>query len=148
MQIRIMHPGDLDCVLPMAEVLPTAPHWSRQSWLQSLDPSATPRRIALVAETGSQLLGFILVSLLPPDSELESIAVVPAAQRQGIGRALLEAACSAAHAAGATRMLLEVRPSSLAAELYRHAGFRETGRRPGYYADPKEDALLMERPLA
>ena len=42
------------------------------------------------------------------------------------------------------RIWLEVRPSNSAARaLYRGAGFIEEGRRPGYYNDTGEDALLM-----
>jgi ribosomal protein S18 acetylase RimI-like enzyme len=32
-------------------------------------------------------------------------------------------------------------------KLYRRQGFRETGRRVGYYADPVEDAVLMSLEL-
>jgi ribosomal-protein-alanine N-acetyltransferase len=39
---------------------------------------------------------------------------------------------------------LEVRPSNLPAiSLYRKTGFREVGRRPGYYDDTREDAIIM-----
>jgi ribosomal-protein-alanine N-acetyltransferase len=41
-------------------------------------------------------------------------------------------------------VLLEVRRSNVAAQgFYRSVGFVEEGRRPGYYADPIEDAVLM-----
>ena len=43
---------------------------------------------------------------------------------------------------------LEVRESNAAARaLYTKHGFRETGRRRGYYRDPIEDAVLYARPL-
>ena len=48
------------------------------------------------------------------------------------------------------RMLLEVRPSNVAAlGLYFDAGFREIGLRRGYYpaVDGREDAIVMEREL-
>ena len=39
---------------------------------------------------------------------------------------------------------LEVRPSNaIATNLYRKYGFRERGVRKGYYADNREDALIM-----
>jgi ribosomal-protein-alanine N-acetyltransferase len=39
---------------------------------------------------------------------------------------------------------LEVRPSNTAARaLYESFGFQEVGRRPLYYADTEEDAILL-----
>ena len=46
--------------------------------------------------------------------------------------------------AGCTRMLLEVRVSNAPAQnLYRKYGFEVIGRRPRYYTDNHEDALVM-----
>jgi len=43
-----------------------------------------------------------------------------------------------------TKVTLEVRVSNVAAQaLYGSCGFVQSGRRPGYYADPKEDAIMM-----
>ena len=48
-------------------------------------------------------------------------------------------------AAQITDVLLEVRASNAAAlAVYRALGFAATGRRPRYYADPPEDALLLQ----
>jgi ribosomal-protein-alanine N-acetyltransferase len=45
---------------------------------------------------------------------------------------------------GAKVAWLEVRPSNAAARtLYASFGFKEVGRRPGYYDDTKEDAILL-----
>jgi len=45
-------------------------------------------------------------------------------------------------------LLLEVRASNgQALEFYRRRGFSQSGRRPRYYADPVEDALLLALPL-
>jgi len=52
-------------------------------------------------------------------------------------------------AAGANELLLEARPSNLPAlALYGSLGFAQTGLRPGYYADPIEDAILMSLPIS
>ena len=49
---------------------------------------------------------------------------------------------------GATAVWLEVRESNARAlELYRRLGFAPTGRRPRYYQDSGEDALLMSKPV-
>lgn len=147
--LRPMQPADIDQILTLAAALPTAPHWPPQSYRDALSPSASSPRIALVAESSSAIVGFAIVSLLPPEAELESIAVASQAQRQGVGHMLLQAASSTASFAGATTLLLEIRASNTPAlALYLRSGFHETGRRPGYYADPKEDAILMARKLS
>jgi ribosomal-protein-alanine N-acetyltransferase len=43
---------------------------------------------------------------------------------------------------------LEVRAGSLGAiALYRQLGFSEVGRRPAYYRNPEDDAVLMQASL-
>jgi len=54
----------------------------------------------------------------------------------------------AARAAGVERIFLEVRESNLIAQnLYSSMGFMEAGRRPMYYSDTKEDAIVMSLDL-
>ncbi|HEX9681017.1 MAG TPA: GNAT family N-acetyltransferase, partial [Anaerolineales bacterium] len=72
--------------------------------------------------------------------------VDPAYRRKGIGERLLRAALECAADQGAELATLEVRASNDAAlELYRKHAFEVVGRRPRYYRDNGEDALLMTR---
>jgi ribosomal-protein-alanine N-acetyltransferase len=146
-----MAPADLDRVAAIAQSLKAAPHWPRAAYLDALNPAALPRRIALVAERAGDenaLLGFAVASILAPQSELEIVAVAANAQRQGVGGRLLDALIENLCVAEATELMLEVRASNEPAlGLYRARGFRLTGRRPRYYADPVEDALLLFLPL-
>jgi ribosomal-protein-alanine N-acetyltransferase len=154
-RVRRMVAGDLDRVVEIANGLPEAPHWpvdAYQSPLNSadLDPIAPARRIALVAEKSGhgQVVGFLVASVVTPESELETIAVAADAQRAGVGRRLIETMFEALQEEKVTKVHLEVRSSNeRALRLYRGYGFVETGRRPGYYSDPVEDAVLMARPL-
>ncbi len=154
-EIRPMATADLAQVLGLAEALPEAPHWPQSAYLKALnsqiDPNSTPHRIALVAagtKPGS-VLGFTVASLLPPQAELETMAVVREGQRRGIGRQLIHALIHELKTAGAQELLLEVRASNHPARaFYRSLGFVQTGRRSGYYADPVEDAVQMRLPLA
>lgn len=101
----------------------------------------------LVVETDT-LLGFAELQVLFEDAELIDVAVAPAARRQGLGRRLLDAVVVRAVAAGATRLLLEVRRDNTPARmLYESAGFAVCGERHRYYADG-QDAVLYERSLS
>jgi ribosomal protein S18 acetylase RimI-like enzyme len=159
-----MSPADLDRVLEIAARLKPASQWPRSAYLAALDSEAAPRRIALVAETseteasaatdrssspaGRLVAGFIVASLLPPQSELEIIAVAPQFQRRGLARRLFTALAAELRTGQPVDLLLELRASNLPAlAFYRSLGFTETGRRPRYYHDPIEDALQMRRRL-
>ena len=73
----------------------------------------------------------------------------PAARRRGLGRRLLLLALQAGRKMGMQKAILEVREGNAPAlALYRASGFVRTGRRPRYYADTGEDALILECPLA
>ena len=101
-------------------------------------------------QNGDAPVGFGVVSLLRPVrlAELEIVAVRPALQRRGIGAALLRELVEAARRGEAQTMRLEVRRSNAPAiALYCRQGFRESGRRPGYYSAPAEDALIFEKIL-
>jgi ribosomal-protein-alanine N-acetyltransferase len=141
-----MTPPDLDRVMEIAESLKDAPQWPRSAYLAALEPEAAPRRIALVAEepAAGVVAGFAVASLLPPEAELEIIAVAPAAQRHGVAVRLFEALIAEFYTAYIKGIMLEVRATNQPAlQLYRRLGFVETGRRPRYYHDPVADAILM-----
>ncbi len=99
--------------------------------LRALGPG--PGAEVLVAVEGGRLLGTVLlqafgaasqVARSPDEAELRALAVAPAAQGRGVGRALLGAALDRARARGARHLVLCTDPAMLAAQrLYRAAGF-------------------------
>jgi ribosomal-protein-alanine N-acetyltransferase len=92
--------------------------------------------------------GFILARAVAGEAEILTLAVTPAARRQGIAGALLGAAMVEAQYRDATVMFLEVSDNNTAARgLYGQAGFRQIGLRRRYYADGS-DALVLSRPLS
>ena len=95
--------------------------------------------------------GFALYRAVADEAELLTISVLPEARRSGIGAGLLSACEDGARAAGAARLFLEVAAGNLAARaLYGRAGYRECGRRKGYYRRPdatRDDAVVMEKAL-
>ena len=146
-RIRRMIPEDLDRVMAVAESLKEAPRWPRTAFQFALLPEAAPARIALVAEDPdtSVLKGFTVASLLPPQAELEIIAVAAEAQRHGLAGRLFAQLAIELGKVQVNEVNLEVRASnSPALGLYRKLGFAEAGHRPRYYHDPVEDAILMQ----
>jgi len=145
-QIRPMRPHDLPQVMQLAQSLRDAPHWTPAAWRAILQPEAAPRRVALVAvdPAAGAINGLTVAVLIPPQAELESIAVSAEAQRQGVGRQLFAALALELARAEIHEIWLEVRASNQAARAFYGAlNFAETGQRPGYYTDPQEDAVLM-----
>jgi len=104
-----------------------------------------PSGISLAALRGRRLVGYLVCSRYDTVWHLMNIAVEPERRRSGIATALLEDLFARADRPG-EQYTLEVRPSNLAAvSMYERLGFRSAGRRPGYYHDNREDALIMWR---
>jgi ribosomal-protein-alanine acetyltransferase len=152
LDVRIRHMGseDVPRALEIAESLGEAPHWTQDVYMNALDRASIPARIALVAEhLNAGVLGFLVTVMVPPQAELETIAVSKLAQRQGIGGRLFEELLRILKERQVTEVMLEVRESNHSARsFYGSLGFVQTGRRSGYYSDPNEDAILLHRPVA
>lgn len=104
---------------------------------------AAPDSLCFVCWEGESAAGFLLARIAADESEILTLAVDPFARRRGIGRALLTAALAALQARGVRRLFLEVDEANQAAiALYRGFGAEPVGRRPGYYADGGDAAIL------
>jgi ribosomal-protein-alanine N-acetyltransferase len=151
--IRVAGMADLDGVIALERRTAEAPHWAAGEYVGMLEGgSGAVRRCLLVAEMEDVLAGFAVGKVAGADGErvgeIESVAVDAARRRGGVGRALCGAVIAWCDGEGAAAIELEVRAGSAGAiALYRGLGFVEVGRRKGYYRDPEEDALLMERRL-
>ena len=91
--------------------------------------------------------GFVLARVAGDEAEILTLAVVPSARGQGLGRRLLQSALARAQVLGARTMFLEVgtdNPAALA--LYSGLGFVRVGLRKGYYDG--RDALVLRLPLS
>lgn len=97
----------------------------------------------LAAVEGETLLGYLCAAEDGEIAYISNLAVLPERRRQGIGAALLTAACAGAQARGCGSVTLEVRESNASARaLYAAHGFFEAGRRRGLYDDPPEDGIV------
>jgi ribosomal-protein-alanine N-acetyltransferase len=97
-----------------------------------------------VTEDDGRIVAAIVLWRVLDEAHIATIAVHPNFRRLGIGRALLRASMDAAYAEGARIYHLEVRAGNLAAQkMYADFGYEIVGRRPKYYQDNGEDALLL-----
>lgn len=127
------------------ERLSFAVPWPAHAFEQELRGNRLARY--LVARAGDLVVGFAGVWLMVDDAHITTFGVHPDWRRQGIGRQLLLNLAELAVVIGARRMTLEVRESNVGAQaLYRSFGFEVVGRRPRYYTDDGEDALVMTTP--
>ena len=119
--------------------------WPAHAFEQELRGNRLARY--LVARAAGEVVAFAGVWLMVDDAHVTTFGVHPDWRRLGIGRQLLLNLAELSVAIGARRMTLEVRVSNAAAQaLYRAFGFEIAGRRPRYYTDDGEDALIMTTP--
>jgi ribosomal-protein-alanine N-acetyltransferase len=105
--------------------------------------------VAIVAENGDGLIGYVLGRVVVDQAEILSLAVAASHRRRGVGRELLAAALAAMIDRGACSAWLEVRVSNLPARaMYESAGFVTAGLRRDYYRQPLEDAMVLRRDLS
>lgn len=104
------------------------------------------------AAFGRSLGGFIMSRRAADEAEILSVAVAAARRRRGLAGQLLALHLRKLAGLRVRRVFLEVDERNVAAcRLYRRAGFREVGRRPGYYRDDAGRpvaALALRRDLA
>jgi ribosomal-protein-alanine N-acetyltransferase len=119
--------------------------WSRWSFLAELGHRYSRMLVAGPPSPQPwQTWGYLIFWVVLDEMHILNLAVHPQLRRRGIARLLLAEGLAQARTLGAELAWLEVRPSNIAARaLYESFGFREVGRRPRYYDDTQEDALLL-----
>jgi ribosomal protein S18 acetylase RimI-like enzyme len=153
-EIRRATRDDLDAIAKIQVDSSQAPTWEPLSYLDYDCRVALSGDRAVGCPPGTcDVVGFLVSRQVAPrqvksgqtehaEREILSLAVDRASRRRGIGRALVEAELAAA--SKGTTWFLEVRESNIAAiSLYRAVGFTPAGRRPDYYHDPAEAAIVM-----
>jgi ribosomal-protein-alanine N-acetyltransferase len=122
--------------------------WSEQEFEQLL----TDRNvIADRAASGRSNIAFILSRRAADEAEILSVAVARPWQGRGLARRLLDLHLRRLAGFGLRAVFLEVdEENEPARRLYARAGFREVGRRPGYYpqGSAARAALVLRRDLA
>jgi ribosomal-protein-alanine N-acetyltransferase len=103
--------------------------------------------VAHRAVSGRKVIGFIVSRLAAGEAEILSVAIAPAWRSRKLSRPLLDLHLRRLAGLGTRTVFLEVSENNApATKLYRRAGFREVGRRQGYY-DGGAMALVLRRDL-
>lgn len=131
---------DVSAIVAIEQQELTAVHWKAEEYHKRLTDG-----FLLAAESEGRVCGFICANGVLGDWDIENLVVAVAFRRHGIAGELIRALIRESQNARGTAWLLEVRESNQAARsLYEKHGFQEVGRRPRYYREPADDAVLYE----
>jgi len=101
--------------------------------------------IGMVAEYEDRVVGFMIYELHKNRIHALNFAVADEYRRHGVGSQMVAKLIAKLSAQRRSRILLEVRETNLAAQLFfRENGFRAVSVLRAYYEDTPEDAYLMQ----
>jgi ribosomal-protein-alanine N-acetyltransferase len=142
MTLRPMRWWDIPEVADLeTQLFPDSP-WSREAFWSEL-AHVPSTRWYVVHDDDMGIDGYVGLMAVPPEGDVQTIAVAPRAQGQGLGRNLLESLIAQARERGCAQIFLEVRASNIAAiSLYESVGFERQAIRSDYYG-PGLDAHVM-----
>lgn len=146
--IRPMERADLEICAQIEQS--AGDPWSLAQLSEELENQRTggAARLFVAQLPGQPAAGLAAWQLAAGEASLYTLTVAPEARRTGAGSALLRRSMEMLRAEGAEIAFLEVRASNAGAiALYEQAGFVADGRRPRFYQNPTEDAVLMHRAL-
>jgi ribosomal-protein-alanine N-acetyltransferase len=116
--------------------------WSEEDFLRCLRQRNC---IGMVAEQDDRVVGFMIYELHKLRLHVLNFAVARAARRQGVGTQMIGKLVGKLSKERRTRIMLEVRETNLAAQLFfKNAGFRAVSVLRDFYDDTTEDAYLMQ----
>ena len=142
MRIVLMDESHVAAIAQLEKICFNDP-WSEKSIATELSSKLS---CWLVAVEDDALVGYVGSQSVLGESDMMNIAVHPEYRRKGIAEALVTALVAELTARGNHSLMLEVRPSNTpAVTLYEKLGFFQVGRRPNYYRNPKEDALILRK---
>ena len=144
-EITPMQASDLDDVMEI-ERHAFGSQWARRIFLEELERDWA--RIDVVrsrdAAGNSRVIAFCNYWVVRDEIHLLNIATLPESRRCGQASLLLAHLLTVARRQQCRYITLEVRRSNtVAIALYEHVGFCAVGVRPKYYAENREDAIVM-----
>ena len=116
--------------------------WSEDEFIRCLRQRNC---IGMVADQDDEVVGFMVYELHKTRLHVLNFAVSRGHCRKGIGRRMVQKLVGKLSQQRRTRLVLEVRETNLAAQLFfRSLGFRAVNVLKDYYDDTTEDAYVMQ----
>ncbi len=116
--------------------------WSEEDFVRCLRQRNC---IGLVAEHADRVIGFMIYELHKTRLHLLNFAVAREFHRRGVGKQMVLKLITKLSSQRRTRILLEVRETNLAAQLFfGDCGFRAVSVLRDFYDDTSEDAYLLQ----
>lgn len=110
------------------------------------DELTNPLSLWLVAIEGDRVAGYVGSQTVMGETDMMNVAVHPDFRRSGIAEALIRELEIQLKSLESRCLTLEVRASNEPARnLYEKLDFSQIGKRPNYYRNPKEDALILRK---
>lgn len=115
--------------------------WPRSAFESMMDSSDHGARVTVFE---NEIVAYGCYMIIANEAHLTNLAVLPEFRRKSVARLLLKEILEIARRKDCEYILLEVRPRNESAVFfYEQAGFKLLYRRPRYYRNPVEDALVM-----
>lgn len=146
-QLRRATPDDLDAVMAIESSVFGSDAWSRGTMKAELGDRFSYYLVALAPGHPERVDAYAGMRSLSgdKDADIQTIAVVPAARRNGLGRVLMHQLIAEARSQAVQQLFLEVRADNPGAQtLYTTLGFEQIAVRPNYYQPDGVDAIVMK----
>jgi len=142
--IDLMGKKDLPEILAIEKESFISP-WSEGMFVDELKVAHSQCLVARLSHNKKSMIGgYLIFWIVADEAHLHNIAVKKEFRRQSLAHGFMNVMKEISRQAGVKAQTLEVRESNVEAiKLYRKCGFVVKGRRPLYYTDTQEDALIM-----
>jgi ribosomal-protein-alanine N-acetyltransferase len=146
LRIRPMRVEDAEHLLPIEAHSFGSFHWSVQAFHNELQ-NQLAHYIVVEHIATQQVLGYMGCWFVAGEGHITTLATHPHARQMSLAELMLTHVYTMATEQHIHLLTLEVRSTNNAAQnLYYKYGFRQMGKRPRYYQDNQEDALLLTTP--
>ncbi len=123
----------------------TTEGWS----LNQLEAELTnPFAEGFCAVIDNSVAAYLSCHIVCDEATINNVITIETFRRKGIAKSLINHLVNVLGDRGVSKVFLEVRSKNIAAiSLYEGLGFIQNGKRPGFYSNPKDDALLYVKEI-